>query len=101
MKKLFDYIATILCVVFLGYVLVNGVNINNDVKIYDYTPEFELREFPLQSVFLLSSDFGSGSGVLIAPNKILTAAHVIDDCGFIGFIRVFSHRFDISFFCNI
>ena len=83
MKRILDYISTVLCIIVLSIALMYGITWEQDVTIIDYTPEFELSEFPLESVLYLSNDFGSGSGVLIAPNKIITARHVIEGNNFI------------------
>lgn len=77
-KKILDYVATILCITFLFIIIFHGVNYNKSVVINDYTPQFELSEFPLESVLYLETDSWAGSGVLIRPNLILTAGHITD-----------------------
>ena len=87
MRKILNVISTVLFIIFIGYILINGVSLNQDISITDYTPEFELSDFPLQSVLFLETDDWSGSGVLIAPNLILTAAHVVEDANSI-YVRI-------------
>lgn len=59
-----------------------------EVTIIDYIPAKEDNiHFPLESVFFLSALEWTGSGVLIEPNLIVTAGHVIEDVNWID-IRI-------------
>lgn len=86
MKRILDYIATVFCILVLGYVLLNGVNMNQDITIVDYTPQAEI-DLPLDAVLYLETLEWSGSGALIEPSLILTAGHVVEDIDEI-FVRI-------------
>ncbi len=78
-RKCLNVISSILFIILISMILFNGVAINSDVTINDYTPKFELSKFPLESILYVETDSWSGSGVLIEPDLILTAGHVVGD----------------------